>query len=260
MDYFKKLDQNPYADLYWNLPDQKRGRANVVGGNSQHFQTVIRTAEFLARHYPLQTVQAVLPATLQKNLPPLPDFTFLPATDSGSFSGAKLPETLDRADYNLLIGDFSKNSITGEAVVGAVSQTTVPTLITRDAIDLLADHSPDAALQNPQVSLLATAAQLKKLLAAVYYPKMLLLSQSLLQVAEILHKFTLSYPVGLITLYNGQILVARDGAVVAISLEKSGFSPISLWGGEFASRLLALNLFNPNNFLSASVAAIFPSK
>ena len=99
--------------------------------------------------------------------------------------------------------------------------------------------------------------QMQKILRAVYYPKMLLLSQSLVQVAEVLHKFTLSYPVSIVTLYSGQILVAKDGKVKAVPVEKSGYSPMTIWSGELAAKIVALNLYNPNDFVAATVAAIF---
>ena len=97
---------------------------------------------------------------------------------------------------------------------------------------------------------------MQKILRAVYYPKMLLLSQSLVQVVEVLHKFTLSYPVSIVTLHNGQILVAKDGVVKAVSMEKSGYLPIMIWSGELAAKIVALNLYNPNNFIKATIAAI----
>ena len=99
--------------------------------------------------------------------------------------------------------------------------------------------------------------QLQKLLRAIYYPKMLLLSQSLVQVAEVLHKFTLSYPVAIVSLHNEQILLADNGTVKAVPLEKSGYSPIMIWNGELAGKIVGMNLYNPNRFIEASCSAIF---
>ena len=99
--------------------------------------------------------------------------------------------------------------------------------------------------------------QIQKILRAVYYPKILLLSQSLVQVVEVLHKFTLSYPVSIVTLHNSQILVVKDGAVKAVPMEKSGYSPMMLWSGELAAKIVALNLYNPGDFIQAAIAAIF---
>jgi hypothetical protein len=90
-------------------------------------------------------------------------------------------------------------------------------------------------------------AQLQKLLRAVYYPKMLLLTQSLIQVSEVLHKFTLSYPVKLVTLHDGQILLAENGIVRVVSIKESSYSPVTIWSGELAAKMTVLNLFNPKN-------------
>lgn len=129
-------------------------------------------------------------------------------------------------------------------------------LLARDSIDLIADNNPEKLLMNENLILFASMPQLQKLLKAVYYPKVLLLSQPLMQMAEILHKFTLSYPVAIITFNNGQILMAENGLVRAVDLAKSGYSALTIWSGELAAKIVALNLYNPNNFLDATTTAI----
>lgn len=257
MDYFEKLEKNPYKDLYWNLPEKKQGVVNIVGGNAQCFRTEVKMAEYLAVNYPVEVVNTVLPESLKDKLPLVDNFKFLSATESGSFAGDGLTDALNMADYNLIIGDLSKNSITGKAVVSACKSSEKPILVTRDAIDLVAENGPEKLLLNEKVAVIGSLVQLQKLLRAVYYPKILLLSQSLIQVAEVLHKFTLSYPVGIVTLHNGQILVAKDGLIKAVSLENSGYSPIMIWSGELATKIAVLNLYNPNNFINATIAAIY---
>ena len=110
---------------------------------------------------------------------------------------------------------------------------------------------------NENLIFFASIAQLQKLLRAVYYPKMLLLSQSLVQVVDILHKFTLSYPISIITLHNEQILIVKNGNVKGVPIIKSGYSPFMLFQGELAAKIVALNLYNPNNFLNATISAVF---
>ncbi len=257
MDYFKKIDSRPSDDLLWNVPERKQGSVNIIGGNGQNFRTPVKTAEFLSEKYPVETINVVIPDALQKKLPPLPNFVFLPSTDSGSFSGEGLDRALSGADFNLVIGDISKNSITGQAVASAVKSAEKMTLITRDAVDIIAENSPERVLMNENLIFFASIPQLIKLLRAVYYPKMLLLSESLMQVVEVLHKFTLSYPISIITLHSEQILIAANGEVVAVPIEKTGYSPITIWSGELAAKIVALNLYNPNNFISSSVASLF---
>lgn len=280
LDFLKKLEENPYSGFYWNIPEVRQGKINVVGGNSQGFRAPIKTAEFLTKKYPLGEVNLVLPDALKTKLPPLDNLVFLSSTESGSFAdGEEISNVLQGADFNVLIGDLSRNKVTGKAIGSALGiagkdssisgATSVknegsasgitgkPLLITRDAVDVLAENCDEEILMNEKLIIFGSMAQLQKIFKAVYYPKMLLLSQSLIQVADALHKFTLSYPLTIITLHAGQILVAKDGEVVAVPLEKSGYSPIMIWGGELAAKIAVLNLYNPNNFLKASVAAIF---
>ena len=107
------------------------------------------------------------------------------------------------------------------------------------------------------LTIFGSVAQWQKIFKNVYYPKMLMMTQPLVQVAEAFHKFTLSYPVQAITLHDGQIIIAKNGRVFVVPLAKSGYSPLTIWNGELAGKIMALNLFNPDKFLEATVAAIF---
>lgn len=261
MDFLHKIDQNPHPELFWNFPEQKLGAVSVIGGNLQNFRTPVKITETISTDYPVETANLVLPDALKTKLPPLPNLVFLSSTDSGSFaSGEELSGAIDSSDYTLLIGDLSKNSITEQAIFDACMQATHPILITRDAVDLVASAATDRLLLKENLVFLASMPQMIKLFRAVYYPKMLLLSQPLLQVAEALHKFTLSYPVKLITLHNNQILVAEHGDVNIIPLENTTYSPLNLWLGDLAAKIAITNLYNPNNFLNSTTAAIFGQK
>lgn len=258
MEYFEKITEKPKSDLGWNIPERKQGSINIVGGNAQNFKSEIKVAEFISEKYPVQDLKVVLPDNLKNKLPPLPNFVFMSSTDSGSFDESqKLYDVFNTVDFNLVLGDLSKNAVTGRAIVNACQSSEKMTLVTRDAVELLAEYKPEQLLMNENLIIFASIPQLIKLLHAVYYPKMLLMSQSLVQVSEILHKFTLSYPISIITLHNGQILLAENGLVKAVPLENSGYSPITLWNGELAAKIVIMNLYNPNNFIDASIFGIF---
>ena len=260
MDYFTKVESPPTKDLAWNIPEQKQGAINIIGGNSQNFRTEIKISEYLSTNYPIKTINTVLPDSLQSSLPSLPNFIFLSSTDSGSFaSGDELASAINSADFSLLLGDFSKNSITAQALSTACQNSEQPLLITRDTVELIADHDPGRVLLRDNIILFASMLSLQKLFRAVYYPKMLLLSQSLIQVVDALHKFTLSYPVSIITLHSEQIIIAKNGEVKAVPMSKSGYLPATFWNGELAAKILTLNLFSPDNFTDATISAIFHS-
>ena len=258
MDYFEKIEKNPYEDLKWNIPERKQGTVNIIGGNISHFRTEVKVAEFLNAEYPVELVKVVMPDALKAKLPPLEDFVFLPSTDAGSLAESQeLLNIFNTADFNLVVGDLSRNKVTGKAVVSACHSAEKMTLVTRDSVDAIANNGPEKLLMNENLIFLASMPQLVKLLRAVYYPKMLLQSQSLVQVSEVLHKFTLSYPVRIVTLHNGQVLVAEGGSVKAVALEMTGYSPITFWGGELAAKIVALNLYNPNSFIEATISVLF---
>lgn len=257
MDYFSKIEENFYQDLKWNLPEQKHGTVNVIGGNAQSFRTEIRTAEFLSANYPVKEVRLILPDSLKNSLPELPNTTFLPSTDSGSFSDSQeLRDVFSVSDFNLVLGDLSKNSVTISAIVSACQRSGKMTLLTRDTLDAIASDEPERTLMNENLIFFTSMAQLQKLMRSVYYPRMLQLSQSLIQVSEVLHKFTLSYPVRIVTIHNGQIVLAESGNTRAAPIEKTSYSPITIWSGELAAKIVCMNLYNPNKFLDATSCAI----
>lgn len=258
MEYFEKIEKNPYKDLYWNVPEaQKKGEIAVVGGNVGNFKTPVKTAEYILSEFPVKTVRVVLPETLKTKLPPLPDAMFLKDVAGGSIADAEgLTAILDAIDFGIIVGDLSKNSVTAGAVGEACFKSKKPLLLTRDAIDLIAGEKLEQILMRPDLILIGSLAQMQKILKNVYYPKILTLSQPLMQVVEVFHKFTLSYPVKIVTLHEGQIIIASSGRVVAGPMVKTPYSVLTIWNGELAARVLMLNLYNPGKFVEATVAAV----
>lgn len=257
LSYWQKQLKPLYPDLSWNIPEQKTGSINIVGGNAQGFSTVVRIAEFVASHYPFRETKIVLPDSLKKSLPVNTNINFAPSTESGSF--AKSPEldnAFDTADINLIIGDLSKNSATSVAISHAIQKSPGKLyVITRDAVDLLATEM-STLLELSNLFIIATIAQLQKIFRAVYYPKMILLSQPIIPTIETLHKFTLSFPTTTLTFHQDQIIVSNNGNTTTTPLNITDYSPLNLWNGQLAAHIAALNFFNPNKPLEATTAAI----
>ena len=146
MDYLHKFSDNPYEDLYWNIAEQTKSIVNVIGGNSQNFRTSVKVSEYLTKEFPVD-VKMVLPDALKNKLPPLDNIIYMDSTDSGSFDDSdKFKDLVESADYNLMIGDFSKNSITEKAIKNACLKGKI--VITRDAVDALSNSAPDKDLMN----------------------------------------------------------------------------------------------------------------
>lgn len=258
MDYLHKYDKNPYEDAYWNIPERRQGIIGIIGGNSQSFRSSSVVAEYITQKYPVESARVILPDALKTKLPPLDNVVFLSSTDTGSFADAdEITQAINTTDSSIVIGDLSRNSITEKAIMSAGISSDKPMLFTRDAVDAIATDGLERLLMNPEVIIMGSLVQIQKVFRTVYYPKVILLSQSLVQITEALHKFTLSYPVSIITLHNNQIIVAKNGEVAVVPLEKSSYTPISIWNGELAAKIIAINLYNPNNFIKATVAAIY---
>ena len=254
--YWKKQEKPLFSDLTWNLPERKSGSISVIGGNSQSFSVVNRTSSKLARDYPVRDVISVLPDSLRRTIPPVPGLLFCPSTTSGGFAkSSELSQALKNMDYNLIVGDLSKNSETSVAIADAVAATEKPTILARDTVDLLTSDMP-RIVEKGNITLICSMMQLQKVFRAVYYPKVLLLSMPILPVVEALHKFTLSYPLTILTFHEGLILTARDGDVYSTKITQAHYSPLSLWDGTLAADIAALHLYNPSKPLESATAAI----
>lgn len=256
LSYWQKQAKPLFPDLAWNLPEQKTGTAAVIGGNLQSFSSVVRTAEFLSRHFPLQHVATILPSALRSKLPSMENLNFTPSTSSGSFAKSyELERFVSESNLTILAGDISKNAETAIAIADAIRQDPNLLVITRDSIDLLASAASQF-LTLPRLIIVGSMAQLQKLFRSVYYPRMIMLSQPLLPVIETLHKFTLGYPATLVTFHQDQIIVASHGDITTTHLSDTNYSPLTLWSGQLAAKIAAFNLFTPNKPLEATTAAI----
>lgn len=242
------------SDILWSLPERKTGKVNVVGGNAQSFATVVKVGEELGT-LNLETARMVVPDSLRGKLPPVPEISFAPGNSAGSFKKSpELAAAVEDADAALIIGDLSRNSETAIALAEAVRPAVKPVVVARDAVDLLAPEM-GALLEKPNLVLVGSAAQLQKVFRAVYYPKMLLLSMPLVAVVETLHKFTLTYPVTILTFHAEKILVAGGGKVYGFDVSETEYTPVSLWSGALASKIVALACWHPN-LLEATAAAV----
>lgn len=259
LDYWQKQEKPLFPDLIWNIPEQKMDIISVVGGSKQSFSSAVRTSEYLSSNFPIKTVKTILPDSLRgisTSVKNLENIIFADSTITGTFAKSRiLSSAVKNADFSLFIGDFSKNAETATALSEIAKEASSPLLITRDAVDLLSSDA-EKWLDNSEITILASLAQLQKLFRAIYYPKMLLLSTPLLPVLEILHKFTLSYPCKIVTFHQKQIIVATDGDISTTPIEKTNYSPISLWSGNLAANIVGMNVFNPKKPFEATTAAV----
>jgi hypothetical protein len=262
MDYWQKQDAKPlFGEIAWNKPEQKAhaGKLAIVGGNKLSFAAVARSFAF-AEGFGAGQVKALVPDALKSVLPHSAGIVFAPSNHSGGL-GKEAAHTLsainDWANVTVLIGDLGKNSETAVLVENFVAHENGRLVITRDSIDLLINNA-SAMLERDGTVLIATFAQLQKLFRNAYYSKILTFSMTLTNLVETLHKFTITYPVTVATVHDGQSVVAHGGQVTTTPLNRTGYSPLTIWSGEAAVKAALYFLWNPNKPLQAVTTSLTP--
>lgn len=245
-----------FPDVEWNKPERldQAGKLGIIGGNKLGF---VATAESYqtAKEAGAGEVRILLPDALKKSIPPsITDTLFAPTNNSGGLAAealAELQATGDWADVLLFPGDAGKNSQTAILYESIIAKYEKPMVITRDAVDLV-QNSFQTILDNPNITFVASFAQVQRIFQSVYYPKMLTFSMQLTQLVETLHKFTLTYPVSVATLHAEQIIIARGGEVIT----QKWSDPMRIWRGHTAARAASYLLWTPQAPLKALAASI----
>lgn len=256
--YWQKQDPSKplYPEVEWNKPERRdmAGKLAIVGGNKLGFAAVAESYS-VAVESGAGEVRVLLPDALKKQVPAsMTDVIFAPTNNSGSLSNEAeldLKSLANWADALLFIGDAGKNSQTAIIYESVIAKTEKPTVITRDAIDLLQNSFP-SLLDNPNIVFIASFAQVQRIFRAVYYPKMLAFSMQLAQLVETLHKFTITYPVTLVTLHANQLIIARDGEIIT----QEWSNPMRIWRGHTAAKVASYTLWSPKDPLKAATASI----
>jgi hypothetical protein len=119
-----------------------------------------------------------------------------------------------------------------------------PVFVVRDGVDVLIPDIMNWSMREAPMTVFATMSQLQKMLRTLYYPKVITLSMPMNQLIETLHKFTLSYPLSLVTFHEGQIVIARDGQVISEDIGDTEYTQITLWDGGLQARAAVLSLWN----------------
>ena len=247
----KQLPTEPlFPDIEWSRPEQRAhaGKLAIIGGNKLGF-VAVRDAYETAATQGAGQIRAILPDVLKRTVPPsVSDALFLASNPSGGFSRDALPEfraACEWADLCLLVGDAGRNSETAmafEALVGGEGRL----VLTRDAVDLLLP-AMQHVVDRPATTLVVSFAQLQKIFQSIYYPRIISFSMQLLQLVETLHKFTITYPVTIVTFHQSQLIVAHAGNVVTQEFAQ----PMAIWRGITATRAATYLLWNPTKPLEA---------
>jgi ADP-dependent NAD(P)H-hydrate dehydratase / NAD(P)H-hydrate epimerase len=249
-------DKPLFPDIAWSRPEQRAqaGRLGVIGGNKLGFAGIAE-AYSVALKTGTGEVRVLLPDALRKTIPPsITEAVFGATNSSGSLSRDALGELHALGAWSsgvLLAGDASRNSETAIVYEEFIRHLDKPLTVTRDAIDLL-KNSSQALVERPDTLLVASFAQLQKLLQLVYYPKVLTFSMQLSSLVEALHKFTITYPITLAVLHRDHILIAHGGEVISTRWE----NPMAIWRGSVAAKAASYWLWNPTKPLEAVATSL----
>jgi hypothetical protein len=256
--YWKKQEPGKplYPDIEWSKPEQRSqaGRLGIIGGNKLGFAGVAESYS-TALAAGVGEVRVLLPDVLRRTIPPaITDAIFGATTPSGSLAKDALIEmqTLGGwAQEILLVGDAGRNSETAIAYEHFLQDYSGQLTITRDAVDLI-KNSTKLIVERPDTLLVVSFAQLQKIFQGVYYPKMLTFSMHLASLVEALHKFTITYPVGIMVLHKEYLVVAHQGDVTTTEWQ----NPMAIWRGTVATKAASYWLWNPGKLLAAATASV----
>lgn len=259
-EYWTQQDHKKplFPEIEWQKPEQKAlaGKLLIIGGNKLGFAAAAQAySEALAAG--VGECKVALPDAIKKSLPPtLLDTVFVPTNNSGGMSKDALNDlkaAVAWADATLLIGDSGRNSETAIVFEQLLRDFDTPFIITRDAVDLLRASS-ELLLNRPKTVLIVSFAQLQKLAQAIYFPKTFLFHMQLSNLAETLHKFTISYPVTITTFHQEHLVVAHDGRITSTPFDQ----PMAIWRGSVATKASVYyvqNLAKPLEAITASIVA-----
>lgn len=245
-----------FPDIEWSRPEQKTkaGKLAIIGGNKLGF-VAVGEAYNTATTLGAGQIRAILPEDLKRVIPTtITDTYFVPSNPSGGFSREALPELIAAcswADVCLLIGDNGRNSETAIAFETLLDAHSGHLVITRDAADLLRPVG-EKLVNRPSTTLVLSFAQLQKLVQSVYYPKILSFSMQIMQLVETLHKFTITYPVTIVTFHQNQLLIAHGGEVITQEFD----DPMTIWRGTTATRVASYLLWEPTRPLEAITSSV----
>jgi len=249
-------DKALFPDVQWNKPEQRAhaGKLAIIGGNKLGF-VAVGDAYTAAVDAGVGQVRVLLPDVLKRSVPPvLTDVVYGASNPSGGLArdaAADMHAVGAWADAVLLIGDAGKNSETAILYEDFARNYTGMLTITRDAVDLFA-NTPDVVVERENTLLVVSFAQLQKIFTKVYYPKILTFSMQLQQLVETLHKFTITYPVTILTFHQDHIVVASGGQVTTTPWH----NPMAIWKGGVATGAAAYWLWNPSKPLEAATTSL----
>lgn len=248
-DYWQKQGKEAlFPELEWNKPERRdqAGRILIVGGHLHALNAAAKAYEIVNKTG-IGEAKIVLPSSTKRLVgATLPDALFLPSTPSGELSldgESELFSFVHWADMLLLPGDLGRNSQTTQLLEKTLINLTTPAIITKDALDALSNRA-DLLLNREQTTLIASFAELQKLVKLSGFETALTYDLDLTQIVELLHSFTQKHKASLVTFHQNQLVVAFRGNVSTTATKPVNENTYA-WRTEVASLAACYLTWNP---------------
>ncbi|MBP7857561.1 MAG: hypothetical protein WBP23_04460 [Candidatus Saccharimonadales bacterium] len=247
--WHKQGEKALFPNLLWARPEVKSaaGKLLVVGGHVQSFAAAAE-AYAAAEEAGIGSVRVLLPDSLEKTVGKLfPSAEFAPSNPSGGFAARALAEllaTAQWADGVLLAGDLGRNSESLAMLENFAGKYTGQLTITKDSADFFctqpqsllsrdsrhSERSEESSIvpnfagsagrsfahaqDDTGTLLVISLGQLQKLGKSLHIPYAFTSDLGIMQLVELLHKFTTAHPnIHLITRHQNNYVVAVKGTI-----------------------------------------------
>ena len=225
-EYWQKQEKGKplYPDILWSQPVNKTlaGKLAIIGGDAQGFSSV-SSAYAAAEKAGIGVSRVLVPDSLKKTLKSWPECEFAPSTLSGSFAASSLASWIDLADWAdgvLISGGLGKNSETSILFEKFLEKNARPLTLCGESIDHLISF-PFTSLNLNNLLIALELNKLQKLLSAVRFPMAVKSDISLMALVSLLHSFTQSYPLAVITRHEQYILAATGGKISTTKVDQN---------------------------------------
>lgn len=251
-DWFKQT-KPLFPELEWNKPERRdqAGRLLIIGGNVHNISGPAKAYE-LTTKTGIGSIKMVLPDRTKPLLKAiLPEAIYLPSTSSGEFSSDCIHELLEYAlwaDTILLPGNLGRNSQTSIVVEELLRSLKSRMILSCDAIEAVSNN-PNSLLKRQNTTIIASFAQLQKLLRGSHYTRPITYGMDLIKLIDVLQHTSRSVKAELVTFHQNQFLVAVDGKVSSTKVT-TPYEPKS-WRIELASYAACYQTWSPEKSFEA---------
>lgn len=247
-------DKPLFPDLLWDKPENKAlaGKLLIIGGNAHEFAAPGEAYQ-AATEAGVGVAKVLLPDVLQKTIGTvLENAEYAPNNKSGGFARQALGEWMSFAswaDATLVAGDLGRNSETAIVIEGFLERYRGQLTVTKDTVDYFL-QSPKPLIQRNDTLIVLSFAQLQKIASRVSV--VLKFSMTTPQIVDVLHDFTQTNPVYVITEHNGIYFVAVDGKVSTTKIDNA-----DKWRVSTAAKASVWWLQNPAKPFEALTTAVY---